>query len=634
MSLEELIAQTQAVLQPLIERPVLKEKLLSKPPFRFLHDVITAVTKATGFAEGLYGPEELDAAAIGGKEQKLAYLAKIISCVGICKGSAVDVRAPKVVAGLEPEGTNLLLQALAEVAGDSQLDFGAAVRLALDGSEPGGVAVPRKGGGGRESKAEPEEDAKAEPPRDAPPASRGGARGRDDRARDGGLGGPTSAAGPAGGLDEQIEACDGSAEATKLLLGAVISKPKLADKLLAKPPFRFLHDVISAVSAATGFGEGLYDETERDSAALTDKQAKVDYLAKTIKLVGFQLNTIVEARPQKIVSGLEPENTNRFLQLLAVAATAAPDSQKAVQAVLSGGDFAGGAPQEAAQAKEEPPPREKPQPREPPPQARRPADDEAQSKSEPPATFASAAKDEKGEEGDDGGGAQPKRSTRPTTARRRPPKAKAKVDDDDSGAKAAPPSKIIVDGEGDEESDGEEEEAKDLGAAAAPTAEGKSKLVRQIQEEERLAAARKGAAGAEAKESGGGVRFGRIDQAAKGKAGGAPEADLAELQATIQALCQSTNPLGKCMDYVHEDLETMNKELEKWAHNFRADTDELDRERATTSAMLKPLHAQLAELEDKLADEIKGTRAVKARVLKHEERVADLLRMVCTSGNK
>ena len=137
------------------------------------------------------------------------------------------------------------------------------------------------------------------------------------------------------GLDEQIEACDGTPATTRALLEPIIKRPKLSDKLLGKPPFRFLHDIISEVIRRTTFGFGLYNEFESDSSKVTDKAAKVEYLAKMVKLVGMQLNTIVEARPAKIVSGLEPNNTNRLLQLLAVAASSAPNSERAVRAVLA-----------------------------------------------------------------------------------------------------------------------------------------------------------------------------------------------------------------------------------------------------------------------------------------------------------
>ena len=63
-----------------------------------------------------------------------------------------------------------------------------------------------------------------------------------------------------------------------------------------------------------------------------------DYLEKVKNLVGAALNTMVEARPAKIVAGMEPENTNRLLQLLAVAATHCPDSTKAVAMVKGGGE--------------------------------------------------------------------------------------------------------------------------------------------------------------------------------------------------------------------------------------------------------------------------------------------------------
>lgn len=73
----------------------------------------------------------------------------------------------------------------------------------------------------------------------------------------------------------------------KAKMGELIQKPKMIDKLLQKPPFRFLHDTITAITNTTGFGEGLYAGEELDSAAITDRQAKVNYLEKIFNLVGI-----------------------------------------------------------------------------------------------------------------------------------------------------------------------------------------------------------------------------------------------------------------------------------------------------------------------------------------------------------
>lgn len=74
---------------------------------------------------------------------------------------------------------------------------------------------------------------------------------------------------------------------TKALMAELIAKPKMSDKLLSKPPFRFLHDTISSIISTTGFGEGLYSGGELDSASITDKDAKVAYLNKIFNLVGI-----------------------------------------------------------------------------------------------------------------------------------------------------------------------------------------------------------------------------------------------------------------------------------------------------------------------------------------------------------
>lgn len=76
-------------------------------------------------------------------------------------------------------------------------------------------------------------------------------------------------------------------ERVKNMMGDLISKPKMSDKLLSKPPFRFLHDTISSIISTTGFGEGLYSGSELDSASIADKDAKIAYLNKIFQLVGI-----------------------------------------------------------------------------------------------------------------------------------------------------------------------------------------------------------------------------------------------------------------------------------------------------------------------------------------------------------
>ena len=88
---------------------------------------------------------------------------------------------------------------------------------------------------------------------------------------------------------------------------------------MQKPPFKFLHDVISEVQRNRGFAPGLYDDHELSKDSITDKEAKVTYLRKMISVVEMVSGQPVPCDPLKVVAGLEPEATNTFLQMLGQA---------------------------------------------------------------------------------------------------------------------------------------------------------------------------------------------------------------------------------------------------------------------------------------------------------------------------
>merc|ERR1712217_983969 len=107
----------------------------------------------------------------------------------------------------------------------------------------------------------------------------------------------------------------------------------------------------------TGFSQGLFTTEESDSAQLSDKQAKLDFLNKAINVVCFSLDQKIDVSANKIVAGLEPEKTNTFLQLLSQAASTCvgEKSDTAVQRVLAG-ETAGAAKKERKKKDEDAPP--------------------------------------------------------------------------------------------------------------------------------------------------------------------------------------------------------------------------------------------------------------------------------------
>lgn len=93
--------------------------------------------------------------------------------------------------------------------------------------------------------------------------------------------------------------------------------PEFSVKLLKRPPFRFIYDVVAAIDQRFQAYQHLFTEEQRDSASVDTKEKKIEYLQVLIHFITKVMNVELDVNPKKIVSGHDPEKTNMFLQYIA-----------------------------------------------------------------------------------------------------------------------------------------------------------------------------------------------------------------------------------------------------------------------------------------------------------------------------
>ena len=117
----------------------------------------------------------------------------------------------------------------------------------------------------------------------------------------------------------------------------LFQKPKMTEKLLSKPPFRYLHDIFTATMTKTGFGNGLFQGEELNSKSFEDKESKLAWLVKVITLTEMIIQEKIDIKPSMVLAGQQADKTNLWLQNMFQAATANIDTTPFVQQILGGG---------------------------------------------------------------------------------------------------------------------------------------------------------------------------------------------------------------------------------------------------------------------------------------------------------
>ncbi|XP_077261073.1 intraflagellar transport 54 isoform X1 [Temnothorax americanus] len=589
----EVIKKTQDSLGKYFKKPPLTEKLLRKPPFRFLHDIITATIRETGFLEGLFSEEELNSDNIKDKEAKLAFLTKLIDVVKLISGANLTVRASKIVSGQEPTKTNELLQAIGKA-----LDKKVSSREAIEHYKK---SLEKKTKAGSKSRS----TIKEEPSKN--PASRQASQTRKSSEKDKISAERKKRSSSTGKVasGEAKRDKDDRTEENKARKGNDRKKEESSKNIEAIdiPPAEPVQNKTSTSA-----------QRRRPSSSAKVKQDATisDVNGLTKEEQAQRRNSSSRARRTAQVNGSQEKIGNTTLQT-------SSNNEEQNKSVTSG---------YTKETKENEMEEDN-------------SRQQSVEKSDQPTSELAGSRVETTEmtvlqQSD----ARPKTSLRPPSARpisARPaaPRMRAKTEMIVNEEIQTPVGNISVIVEDSDLKDDDDDDAEDMvvmeakGSGGDLLENGDYKIDNQLMQEHGHLVAQILETQREL------VNTDNVDVLPKKvdiawESGSKRDRETAakeidKLRGTIQTLTRTTNPLGKLLDYVQEDVEMMQKELLDWRSQYRQLSEQLEGEQKETQEMIEPMKETLKEIDNNMKIELNKICQVKAQMMKNDQKIRRLL---------
>ncbi|XP_052093953.1 TRAF3-interacting protein 1-like isoform X1 [Mytilus californianus] len=559
MSLDpKIVKKTQDSLGKIIKKPPLTDKLLGKPPFRFLHDIMTSVIKTTGFMKGLFTEGEMNSENVKDRDSKVAFLQKAVDMVAIATKKSLSVKPAKIVAGHEPEKTNEFLQLLASAI-NANADNGAIVDKVLN--KAGDTAEEPK-------KEKPREEKKRES------REKDEKRSKDDRKE----------------KDERREKDERKDKDRR-------DRDRSRDK-----------DEKREKSRDRDREDRRRDREDRHK----DKDDKHRDREKRHRDKDEEKERRRKEKEEEAGKENEPALMNGEAESEQPQRVARPTSAK-------GSRRRHGGRHHASSDEDDEPKR----------QIQASTDPSVGEADLPPQVVAS------------------RKAGRPSSARPAPPRRKEQTMVENEPAMrlgSGQPTNVIVDdgqNSDDEEDetfvveetappppDSDQEETAPDGALSRPLEDGDDEdhggLVKKILETKKELEGPQQTKKTEIERSG-------MSDAQRRKQREQVQKEVDKLRGSIQTLTRSANPLGKIMDYVQEDLDSMQKELERWKTENKEHQMDLKREKGVTDKAVEPLKAQLSEVDQAIKDQLDLIAATKSNIARNDQKIEKLLQSVTRS---
>ncbi|XP_040494499.1 TRAF3-interacting protein 1 isoform X10 [Ursus maritimus] len=693
------VKRTQEALGKVIRRPPLTEKLLSKPPFRYLHDIITEVIKVTGFMKGLYTDAEMKSDNVKDKDAKISFLQKAIDVVVMVSGEPLSAKPARIVAGLEPERTNELLQRIGKCC-LSKLSSDEAVNRVLAGEkgdlkgrtsltsksqeldnknareeEPRGhkdkeekrnseinersISRDRKQKeemkeesrarekdkekekektkeNDRDRHKDPERDKHREGERERARNRAKQDRDRGNRDRDKDLDRERERRNEGGKEKERWKDRERERERDKAR-DRDRDRRKVKDGEHSRDPEKEKsreHDKPEKKSSSSGeVSKKLPDGSLKDSRAETETEISIrasrSVTTKASKrrsknsMEGRKEDNISAKKLDPIVSGLNHEadqetttsgigtreaNTNSASVSDDNSAGLWRENVEPEPAVKQKGDSPSDAEGEAGPSGPEKP--------------------EVSESSELPSELP----------------ADIRRIPRPGSARPAPPRVKRQdsveaLTPDRAGSGRIVASVIVAA----QDSDSEEDDQFVVDAAPQLPEVSELEMVPTVDVEDeekhgglvkKILETKKDYEKLQQSPRPGEKEKSLVFESAWKKEKDIVSKEIEKLRASIQTLCKSALPLGKIMDYIQEDVDAMQNELQLWHSENKQHAEALEKEQSITDCVVEPLKAELAELEQLIKDQQDRIYAVKANILKNEEKIQKMVYSITLSSRR
>ncbi|XP_059962308.1 TRAF3-interacting protein 1 isoform X14 [Mesoplodon densirostris] len=615
------VKRTQEALGKVIRRPPLTEKLLNKPPFRYLHDIITEVIRMTGFMKGLYTDAEMKSDNVKDKDAKISFLQKAIDVVVMVSGEPLLAKPARIVAGHEPERTNELLQRIGNCC-LSKLSSDDAVKRVLAGEK-----AETKGRSSLTSKPQELDNKNARED-----ASRV-CKDKEDRRNS-----EINERNTSGGRKQKEELKEESKP-----------REKERDKEKAKENDRDRHKDPERDKYHEGGRERAKNrarlERDRDKDAERERERKNEGGKEKEKWKDRERERERdkgrERERQRARNGEHPRDPEREES----HEREKPGRKSSTSGEMSKKSSDGSFKDSKAETETEISTRASRSVTAKTPKRRSKDSEEGDSPSDAEGDVGPSGQ-EKCEvpENSELPGELPaavRRIPRPGSARPAPPRVRrqesAEVLTTDRTGSGKAISNVIV-----ESQNSDNEDADEFVVEAAPQLSEMSELemVQAVELEDekhgglvqKILETKKDYEKLQQSPKPGEKEKLLVFESAWKKEKDIVSKEIEKLRGSIQTLCRSALPLGKIMDYIQEDVDAMQKELQLWYSENRQHAEALQKEQSITDCALEPLEAELAELEQLVRDQQDRICAVKASILTNEEKIQKMVHSIHLSS--